>query len=44
VRFVVEAKGNAQLRVRSEDGTTDKLLTDVDLKRVSFSNDGDVKA
>lgn len=40
--IVVEAKGTAELLIKAEDGTIDKLLTDVDLRRVSFSREGDV--
>jgi len=40
--IVVEAKGTAELLVKGEDGAVDKLLTDVDLRRVRFSQDGDV--
>jgi hypothetical protein len=43
IQFVVEAAGKAQLLIRSEDGEIDKLLTDVDLKKITFGND-DVRA
>jgi hypothetical protein len=39
IPIMVEVKGNAQLLVRSQDGTIDRLLTDEDLKRVSFSGE-----
>jgi hypothetical protein len=40
--IVVEAKGTAELLIKAEDGTIDKLLTDIDLRHVVFSTDGDV--
>ena len=29
--------------IKSDDGKIDRLLTDIDLKRVAFSDDGDVE-
>ena len=43
LRFVVEAEGTAEFSLKSDDGKIDRLLTDIDLKRVAFSDDGDVE-
>jgi hypothetical protein len=40
--IVVERKGTAQLLVKAEDGSINKLLTDVDLRSVTFGADGEV--
>lgn len=41
-QVVVEADGRACLLVESEDGEVNKLLTDVDLKKTTFDEDGHV--
>jgi hypothetical protein len=42
LQLVVEIQGTAQLLIKSEDGTIDRLLTDLDLKRVKITEDGQV--
>lgn len=39
---IIEADGKACLLIRSHDGSIDKLLTDVDLKKTKFDDDGNV--
>jgi hypothetical protein len=43
LQLIVETQGTAQLLIKSEDGTIDKLLTDLDLKRVKITEDGEVR-
>ncbi len=38
----IRAKGKASVIIRAADGSTDKLITDVDLKRIRFGDDGEV--
>lgn len=38
--IIVESKGKATLLVKSQNGEVDKILTDVDLKKIKFSPDG----
>lgn len=38
--LVIEASGKATLLIRSQDGSVDKILQDIDLKRVAFDQDG----
>lgn len=38
----IEAEGKASLLVQSMDGTIDKILTDIDLKKTIFTEDGEV--
>lgn len=38
----IQQEGNAVLLVKKEDGSIDKILTDLDLKRVNFGKDGKV--
>lgn len=40
---VIESNGKAALLVQNEDGSLDKLLTDMDLKRIHISDNGEVK-
>jgi len=40
---VIESNGKAALLVKNEDGSLDKLLTDMDLKRIHISDNGEVK-
>ena len=39
--LVITANGEAKLLVRAEDGSTDKLITDEDLKKVSFDENNE---
>ena len=41
--MVIEADGNAVLLLKSEDGSVDKLIQDVDLKRIVFDSEGQAK-
>lgn len=38
----IQQEGNAALLVKKEDGSLDKILTDLDLKRVIFETDGKI--
>lgn len=40
--IIIEPNGKACLLIRSHDGSVDKLLTDVDLKKTKFDDDGNV--
>lgn len=40
---VIEGKGIPKLFVKEENGAIDKLITDIDLKRVLFTADGEAK-
>ena len=41
--LVIEASGKATLLLKSQDGSVDKILQDVDLKRVTFDEDGNAE-
>lgn len=41
--LVIEADGKATLILKSEDGSVDKVLQDVDLKRVTFDENGNAQ-
>jgi hypothetical protein len=40
--MIIKAEGTPSVLVRSEDGTIDRLLTDEQLRRVAFAEDGSV--
>jgi hypothetical protein len=40
-QIIVDTRGTAELLIKAEDGTVDKLLTDIELRRVKFSAGGD---
>lgn len=42
-RIEIRAEGKAVLLVKSEDGLIDKLVTDADLKKIKFNDDGYVE-
>lgn len=42
-QIVIEASGKATLLLKSHDGSVDKVLQDVDLKRVTFDEDGNAE-
>ena len=41
-QIIIESGGTPRILIKSEDGTIDKLITDEDLARVRFGDDGEV--